>query len=178
MRNGFERTLHWAGFHAAIVVAAAIGWWHDKRRWQFLAWLVLSAVAVAAGGRFFSRYFFQILPVAVIGAAAFHPAARAGGRQSWWCSFWSHWCGLGPQYVDLFARGPAPWRDVAMDQDSRAAALIARKLSTPGDTIQVWGFGGTLCLHRPALRQPLSRFAALDRRTCRPAPQRFEGRSG
>ena len=35
----------------------------DRERWKWAAWLMISFIAVAAGWRFFPRYFFQILPV-------------------------------------------------------------------------------------------------------------------
>jgi hypothetical protein len=51
---------------------------------------------------------------------------------------------FGPRYFllarDLATSQPHHWSDVAMDQDSRAAASIARSLARPGDTLFVWGF--------------------------------------
>jgi hypothetical protein len=163
MRNGLERTLHWAGFHGGVLAAAGIGLWHDKHRWKFLAWAAISLIALAAGGRFFPRYFFQLLPVAVIGAGAFYPG-RTRTREALvlvWLLI--PLVRFGPQYVDLLRRGPAPWRDVAMDQDSRQAARMARKLTAPSDTIQVWGFrpelyvySDRLCASRFLDSQPLT----------------------
>ena len=45
---------------------------------------------------------------------------------------------FGPGY--LLAIRDAPWRDTAMDRDSRAAAAIVRRLAKPGDTMFVWGY--------------------------------------
>ena len=149
--NGLERTLHWAGFHAAILLAAGVGLWQDKRRWKFLAWAGISLLTVAAGGRFFPRYFFQLLPVAVVGAAAFRPAHVRRREALLVVLLLVPLLRFGPQYVDLFRRGPAPWRDVAMDQDSRAAARMARKMSAPSETIQVWGFRPELYVYSDRL---------------------------
>jgi len=139
--NGVQRTLNWAGFHAAILVAAALGFRSDKQRWKFAAWALLSLVAVAAGERFFSRYFLQLLPVAVMAsAAAMRPVETRRREAVVLVLLLVPLVRFGPQYVELVMRGPAPWRDVAMDQDSRAASRKAAAMTSPSDTIQVWGF--------------------------------------
>src|SRR5258708_39777781 len=63
--TGITRTLNWAGFQCALVVAAACALWKEKQ-WRMGAWLLLFLAAVAAGWRFFPRYYFQLLPVAVL----------------------------------------------------------------------------------------------------------------
>ena len=49
-----------------------------------------------------------------------------------------------PRYVtlasDLIAGRPHEWSDLALDQDSRAAADIVKKREHPGDTLFVWGY--------------------------------------
>lgn len=144
--NGVVRTLSWMGFHAAIVVAGSIGLLAcagDRpmagrpaiRHWA--AWLLISLMGVAAGLRFFPRYYFQLLPALVLPAARgfcqlgrrrvlvamllLIPAAR-----------------FGPPY--LTAWRAAEWRDTAMDRDSRAAAALTRQLAKPGETLFVWGY--------------------------------------
>jgi hypothetical protein len=68
--TGFIRTANWAGFQAALVLGAVVVLWKENRwRWKMLAWLLLSLVAVAAGWRFFPRYYFQLLPVMALLAA-------------------------------------------------------------------------------------------------------------
>jgi hypothetical protein len=51
---------------------------------------------------------------------------------------------FGPRYAllarDLIAGRPHRWVDIAMDQDCRRAAQLARQWSKPGDTLFVWGF--------------------------------------
>src|SRR5258708_34795449 len=66
--TGITRTLNWADFQRALGVAAAYELWKEKQ-WRMLAWLLLFLAAVAAGWRFFPRYYFQLLPVAVVLAA-------------------------------------------------------------------------------------------------------------
>src|SRR5579862_671892 len=68
LATGFTRTLNWAGFHCALVAGAAYAFWKDKN-WRMAGWLLLSFVAVAAGWRFFPRYYFQLLPVMALMAA-------------------------------------------------------------------------------------------------------------
>jgi len=138
--NGLVRTLNWAGFHAAAVIAA--GWFAWRRpagssmlRWA--GWLVLALIGVATGMRFFPRYYLILLPVVVLMAARgftlfgvrrefvalllLIPATR-----------------FGPSYLAALTN-PA-WRDTAMDRDSRAAGEQVRAMAKPGDTLFVWGY--------------------------------------
>ena len=68
LSTGLTRTLSWAGFHCALLVAAAYAFSKEKQ-WRMAVWLLLSLAAVAAGWRFFPRYYFQLLPVMAILAA-------------------------------------------------------------------------------------------------------------
>lgn len=140
VRNGVVRTLDWAGFHAALLVAAAAFWVRAERdsgRWQWAAWALLSLAAAAAGWRFFPRYFFQILPVAVLMAARGFVLL---GRRRWYVAalLLAPLVRFGPRYV-LVARG-AEWADTAMDRDSRAAAAQVSAAASPGDSLLVWGY--------------------------------------
>src|SRR5260370_10662801 len=66
--TGFVRTADWLGFQSAIVIGALWFLWKE-RSWRMLAWLVISMVGVAAGWRFFPRYYFQLLvPMALMAA--------------------------------------------------------------------------------------------------------------
>jgi hypothetical protein len=144
VRNGLVRTLDWMGFHAGIVMAAGYGAREEMParmpapRWGWVAWSAISFVGVAAGLRFFPRYYLQILPVLVLLAARgftqlgrkralaaalllLIPAAR-----------------FGPTY--LSALRDHTWRDTAMDRDSRAAAALTRQMAEPSDTLFVWGY--------------------------------------
>jgi hypothetical protein len=51
---------------------------------------------------------------------------------------------FGPRYFllarDLVADQPHHWSDVALNQDSQAAARIVCRMARPGDTLFVWGF--------------------------------------
>jgi len=69
--NGLRRTADWLGFHAALALGAAGFWWGNRRRENYwmAGWLVLSFGGVALGGRFFPRYFLQLLPPLVLMAA-------------------------------------------------------------------------------------------------------------
>ena len=69
--NGIFRTVNWLGFHAALVIGSLVFFLrsHEPKRWQFAAWIALSAIAVTAGWRFFPRYYFQILPPLALFAA-------------------------------------------------------------------------------------------------------------
>ncbi|HLY16869.1 MAG TPA: hypothetical protein VKR61_06570 [Bryobacteraceae bacterium] len=144
--NGALRTVHWLGFHATIVIAAAWFWWRDPRsdRARWAAWAAISFGAVAAGWRFFPRYYFALLPLAVLAGA--RGLALPGRRRAAAVAalLLVPLVRFGPRYVllarDLAAGRPHQWVDIAMDQDSRLAAQLARQWSAPGDTLFVWGF--------------------------------------
>jgi hypothetical protein len=136
LRNGISRTLNWAGFHVALVAAA--GWFlREKGRWRWIGWVLVAAVGVAAGLRFFPRYYFLLLPPLVLMAARGFPSL---GRGAVWAALLLliPAARFGPSYVT--AARSAAWRDTAMDRDSRAAAAIVKRLAAPGDTLFVWGY--------------------------------------
>jgi hypothetical protein len=104
---------------------------------HWIGWLLIAAAGVSAGLRFFPRYYFLFLPVAVLMAARgftllgpkrelvalllLIPAIR-----------------FGPAYLTALTNHE--WRDIGMDRDSRAAAAFTRDLAKPGDTLFVWGY--------------------------------------
>jgi hypothetical protein len=143
---GLLRTAHWLGFHAAIAIGALWFWWRDPKadRARWAAWAVVSFAAVAAGWRFFPRYYFQLLPLAALaGARGF---VLLGRRRAMAVAalLLVPLVRFGPRYAllarDLTAGWPPHWVDIAMDQDSRRAGRLARQWSAPGDTLLVWGF--------------------------------------
>jgi hypothetical protein len=137
---GFIRTANWAGFQAALVVGAAVALWREARgRWKMAAWLLLSLAAVAAGWRFFPRYYFQLLPVTVLLAARGYTLL---GR----CRFivlallLIPLVRFGPRYImlanDLAHGRPSNWSDLVLNQDSQAAS----DRIPPTGTLLVWGY--------------------------------------
>jgi hypothetical protein len=141
---GFLRTLNWVGFHAAIVALAIVFLWRDQGpRRRFIIWIALSVVAVAAGWRFFPRYYFQLLPVICI--AASRGAVLAGSRVILALALLViPLARFGPRYAILAYQTVAgkqhTWRDLAMDADSRAASALLQEKAKPGDTLFVWGY--------------------------------------
>ena len=140
LKNGLLRTLNWAGFHAAVVIAAVVGQasrpvFAERRRW--LVWLLISLAGVAAGLRFFPRYYFQVLPVVVLLAARGFAEMR-GRRRLVALLLLIPLARFAPTY--FMAARDAGWRDTAMDRDSRTAAAIVSAAAKPGDTLFVWGF--------------------------------------
>jgi len=154
--NGILRTLSWCWFHAAIVVAAVwclfrsggeAGSSSDRAggttgkpsltaRW--VAWLLISLAGVAAGLRFFPRYYFLLLPAMVMLAARGFTLLKGWPRIAVCCLLVIPVVRFAPAYVA--AARNAAWRDAAMDRDSRAAAELVRALAKPGDTLFVWGY--------------------------------------
>jgi hypothetical protein len=145
LREGFARTLSWAGFHSALAIPAAWFWWKDRDsdRWRFALWAMISLAAVAAGWRFFPRYYFMLLPVAAL--AASRGAVLLGRKRLVvLVLLLAPLARFGPRYAvlaaDLTAGRPHQWSDIEMDADSRAAARILAPVAGPGDTLFVWGY--------------------------------------
>jgi len=153
LRNGIVRTLGWAGFHAAIVTAATWCWIDRSRKRQgagattvtesrqmarWAAWLVISFAGVAAGIRFFPRYYFLLLPAVVMLAARGFTLLKRRARFGVCLLLLIPVVRFAPAYVTA-ARG-GDWRDTAMDRDSRAAAALVCAMAKPGDTLFVWGY--------------------------------------
>ena len=136
--TGFTRTLNWAGLQSALVVAAAFAFWKEKN-WRMVLWLLVSLVGVAAGWRFFPRYYFQLLPVMALAAARGY-TLLGRCRAVVWLLLLIPLMRFGPRYVtlanDLLHDRQTEWSDLALNQDSLAAAgLIARQ-----GTLLVWGY--------------------------------------
>ena len=134
LSNAAIRTLNWCGFHAGCIAGLQARESRD-RRW--LAWLAISFAGVTAGFRFFPRYYFQLLPVVVL-LAARGDTQLTGKRRLVAILLLIPLIRFAPAYYR--ALHPETWRDTAMDQDSRAAAVKLRTLAHPGDSLFVWGY--------------------------------------
>ena len=136
--TAMTRTLNWAGFHCALVAAAAVAFWKQKS-WRMAGWLLLSLIAVAAGWRFFPRYYFQLLPVMTLLAARGY-VLLGRKRVIIWLLLLIPVVRFGPRYVmlanDLLHHRETQWSDLALEQDSHAAA---DRIGHTG-TILVWGY--------------------------------------
>jgi hypothetical protein len=138
---GLSRTLNWFGFHTALACGAAWFWLRDKQgdRRRMAAWAALSLMAVAAGWRFFPRYYFQLLPVMVLLGA--RGAVLMGKKRVLLVlTLLVPLIRFGPRYAELAAGRSGDWADIAMDQDSRAASRLLTARARPGDTLFVWGY--------------------------------------
>ena len=131
--NGVLRTGNWLGFHAALLVGAAVYWWRE-RQWKFAVWAALCYVGVVLGWRFFPRYFFLTLPALAIPAA-------------WFWTRYSRIAIVGavllavplvrftPRYLSL-----SGWSDLALDEDSRAVSRLVTAAAPSDSTLYVWGY--------------------------------------
>jgi hypothetical protein len=152
----------WLGFHAALVIGAVLGWVRLDRsmRWRLVVWAGISLAAAAIGLRFAPRYFDQLLPALVVPAA--------GGIALLFKNGWTTWrrrlafgaivvalvipmVRFGPRYFTLASDSlldvPITWSDVAMDQESRTAAILLRAFRRPGDTVFIWGYRPNLIVY-------------------------------
>lgn len=138
LREGIVRTLNWMGFHAAIVIGAGV-WVVRRFSWRIAGWMALSLLAVCAGWRFFPRYYFQLLPVFLFAGVQGLWLLRPRWRVAVLCTLLIPVARFGPRYVWL-AMGDRSWSDLALMQDSREAAAIAKQFAKPGDKLLVWGY--------------------------------------
>ena len=138
LATGFTRTLNWAGFHAALVAGATVAFWKEKH-WRMLVWLLLFLGAVAAGWRFFPRYYFQLLPVMALMAARGY-TLMGRWRVIIWLLLLIPFVRFGPRFAtlagDLLQHRETQWNDLTLNQDSRAAAALAGA----DGTLLVWGY--------------------------------------
>jgi hypothetical protein len=133
LSNGATRTLNWCGFHIACLPALVA---REVRSLKWILWLAISFAGVAAGMRFFPRYFFQLLPVVVLLAARGYTTVAPRAR---WIALLLliPFIRFAPTY--LYALHPETWRDAAMDQDSRTVGAMLR--DQPFSTgLFVWGY--------------------------------------
>jgi hypothetical protein len=111
---------------------------------RFLLWAAVSSIGVAAGLRFFPRYYFQILPVFALVAARGLTLMKPVCRAIVLALLLIPLLRFGPRYVtlasDLIHGRPHQWFDIAMNQDSKEAAELLHKMSDPNDTLLVWGY--------------------------------------
>ena len=142
--TAFIRTGNWAGFQAALVLGAAVALCKERPvRRNMIAWLVVSFIAVAAGWRFFPRYYFQLLPVmALLAARGYTLLGR--WRIVLLALLLIPLIRFGPRYVilanDLAHARQSNWTDIAFNQDSRAAADRIGHAETLSGTLLVWGY--------------------------------------
>jgi hypothetical protein len=151
------RLLGWAGFHGALILAAARTLQTPLPRllrWRLIAWLAVSLAAAAIGWRLLPRYLNQVLPpLAILAAPGLVQlwSGRRGSRRALALGVAVAVAAavpvvrFGPRYFQLiaetaFAAGAHDWVDVHLDQESRAAAARIRALARPGDTIFIWGY--------------------------------------
>jgi hypothetical protein len=137
-RNGLMRTVNWMGFHAAAVVAAGRFLAAREQRWRWSAWLAIAVVGVAAGMRFFPRYYFMLLPVVVLMAARGFMLLPGRRREVVALLLLIPMTRFAPSYYA--AATDSTWRDIGMDNASRMAAAFVRERAKPGDTLFVWGY--------------------------------------
>ena len=140
--EAIKRTANWAGFHAALVLAGGAYFVRaNEHRRHFALWFSAALAMVAAGARFFPRYYFALLPPAVVTAARGVCLVRRRGFAALLAlTLAVPAVRFGMRHVDTLRSRPAAMRDLAMWEECRQAATRLRSLSSPGDTLFVWGY--------------------------------------
>jgi 4-amino-4-deoxy-L-arabinose transferase-like glycosyltransferase len=144
--EGLTRTLHWTGFHAAVIIAAVVCF-ARRKLWKSAAWLIWIAagiVGIVAGERFFERYYFLLLPPVVVLAAGGITLVARRWRALILLLLAIPLVRFGPRYAvlarDLIMGHATQWSDVLLNDDSKQAAQLIRSRAQPGDTLLVWGY--------------------------------------
>jgi hypothetical protein len=137
VREGFLRLANWMGFHATLVAGAAFLLARsrnaDTRR--LALWALISLAAVAAGSRFFPRYFFQFLtPMSILAAGGLAQLKRQ--HIAALLLLLIPFLRFGPRYIQLATA--APWADLALHDDARNAARFLNQ--SHAQSILVWGY--------------------------------------
>jgi hypothetical protein len=152
IRNGIVRTANWLGFHAVLVIGAAL--WLRARRfadWRFLGWIAISAAGVALGWRFFPRYYFLLLPaLTILAARGFMLIQNRAVIAIALLTMTVPLVRFAPHYAGL-----STWSDLALDRDSREASQIALREAPPNGSLYVWGYRPEMFIYtrlRPATR--------------------------
>jgi hypothetical protein len=143
--EGIVRTLDWVGFQAALVIGAGWWVWRERRQDTFrcTVWTAIMLCAVTAGWRFFPRYYFILLVPLVIMAARGY-VLMGSRRVILLVLLIVPLARFGPRYLELasdLVYGRAHhWSDLAMLEDSKAAANIILTDSDRAGTLLVWGY--------------------------------------
>lgn len=143
LKEGVQRTLNWAGFHAPVLISSFVYARREGNR-QMAVWALLCWFAVLAGLRFYPRYFFQLLPVVCLAGARGFTLASRTWRTLLVLLLLVPAVRFAPRYAQLAAEHLQGidhlWSDLAMMQDSMNVGHRLRSLAAPGDTLLVWGY--------------------------------------
>ncbi|HYO81629.1 MAG TPA: hypothetical protein VES20_09525 [Bryobacteraceae bacterium] len=136
-----RRTAGWMWFHGTLVAGAAVALWNRPEGiWRYVVLLALSLTAIVTGLRFFPRYYFVLLPPAILLAAKGVSLVNRRGRIAMLSLLLIPAARFGPRYLDLLTGSGHEWSDLALMQDSQAVADTLRGLADPDDTLLVWGY--------------------------------------
>ncbi len=143
--GGLSRTLNWMGFQAALVAGAAWYWTRDRssESRRMALWTLISLAGVAAGWRFFPRYYFQLIPVMCLVAS--RGLTLLGKRRfAVFALLLIPLIRFGPRYAvlaaDIAFNREHQWADLALSEDSKQAASLVQTRSKQEDTLLVWGY--------------------------------------
>lgn len=142
LREGWLRTLNWAGFHFGLVAAAAVYFLRkEPHRVRLAAWVALGLVMVAAGARFYPRYYFALLaPLVVVAARGACLVRNRLLLAALALTLAVPAIRFGLRHIGTFRQEPAAMRDLAMWAECREAAAAIRTQASPADTLFVWGY--------------------------------------
>jgi hypothetical protein len=127
----------------------------DAERFALQGWLVVSAIGVVAGGRFYPHYYIQLIPPLAVLAAPYYAELWRNRRTTlaWWWSARTTRAWLAVTVVAFFLiHSTGLW--LAGDRDE--TGLYIQEHSSPDDRIFVWGQSPSIYLD--ARRRPASRY--------------------
>jgi hypothetical protein len=143
VREGLVRTAGWLGFHATLAIGAVVCLARGQKgqRARMAIWLVICLAGVAAGSRFFPRYYFLLLPcLTMLGARGLSLMPKRWMQVGALALLLVPLLRFGPGYLVLGWQGEGDWADTAMNRDSRESSRRILATAAPDDTILVWGY--------------------------------------
>jgi 4-amino-4-deoxy-L-arabinose transferase-like glycosyltransferase len=175
--NGCLKSLFFLAIDLGLVIPVIGLMAYGRRRDQawaqgagcwLVSWLLSSAVAVAAGGRFYPHYFIQLLPpLAIMAARQLTSGERGGNSKTAWGKAALALLALGAgMSVAVALADRQVWPRSAWHQDRyRAVAEYLSTRTAPEERIFVWGNSPEIYLYSE--RRMASRYMSVNYQTGR-----------
>lgn len=175
--NGSLKGLFFLAIDLGLVIPVVALMAYGRRRDQawaqgagcwLVSWLLASALAVAAGGRFYPHYFIQVLPpLAIMAARQLTSGERGSNARTRWGKTALTLLALGAgMSVAIAVADRQVWPRAAWHQDRYSAvAEYLRARTTPEDRLFVWGNSPEIYLY--AQRRMATRYMSVNYQTGR-----------
>jgi hypothetical protein len=175
--NGSLKSLFFLGIDVGLIIPVVGLFAYGRRRDQawaqgagcwLVSWLLASAIAVAAGGRFYPHYFIQVLPpLTIMAARQLTSRGRGLNLRTAWGKTALTLLALGAgMSVAIAVADRQVWPRAAWHQDRyHAVGTYLRAHTRPEERIFVWGNSPEIYLH--SQRRMATRYMSVNYQTGR-----------